>query len=43
MDEASSKDMKLSSKNSKGIDIHECSFFGQRNNSTDFCQKFDLK
>lgn len=38
-----SKDMKLSSNNIKSIDIHKCSFFGQRNNFTDFCRKFDLK
>ena len=38
-----SKDMEFSSNNIKSIDIHKCSFFGQRNNSTDFCWKFDLK
>lgn len=34
---------KISSNNLESIDIHECSFFGQRNNFTDFCRKFNLK
>lgn len=35
--------MKFYSDNVESIDIHECSFFGQRNDFTDFCQKSNLK
>ena len=43
MDETFVQKYGVSSNILKSIGVHECSFFGQCNNFTNFCRKFDLK